>query len=324
MRFGAFVPQGWRLDLMGIEQEQHWPTMTRIAQQIESLGFESGWVFDHFHTVPVPTQEPTYEAWTLMAGLAGVTSTLRLGQMCSCNGYRLPTYLAKVASSIDVMSGGRVEMGIGAGWYDHEFEAYGYGFPRAGIRLGQLKESVEIMKAMWRDDEVWYEGEHYQVKGAINQPKSAQDGGIPMWIAGGGEKKTLRIAAEHADYTNFGGSPEQFAHKREVLHAHCVDVGRDPSEITLSNLSHVLVAETDAGVQKKVDWVLEKYAAHSPNDTEEVLRKRMMVGTPDQVVEQIKALEAEGMGYLITYFGDAAYDPSSMDLFAAEVMPAFS
>jgi F420-dependent oxidoreductase-like protein len=309
---------------MGIAESDHWASMAGVAKQIETLGYESGWVFDHFHTVPAPTQEPTYEAWTLMAALAGVTSSLRLGQMCTCNGYRPPAYLAKVASSLDVLSGGRVEMGIGAGWYEHEFEAYGYGFPTAGVRLGQLKEAVEIMKAMWSEDEVWYEGEHYQVKGAINQPKPAQEGGIPLWIAGGGEKKTLRIAAEHADYTNFGGDPAGFAHKRDVLRAHCEDVGRDPSEITLSNLSHILIAETEAGVQKKVDWVLEKYKEYSPDDTEEKLRAQIGCGTPDQVVEQFKELEEVGMGYLIAYFPEVAYDSSGLELFATEVMPAFA
>jgi F420-dependent oxidoreductase-like protein len=309
---------------MGIAESEHWASMAGIAKQIETLGFESGWVFDHFHTVPAPTQEPTYEAWTLMAALAGATDSLRLGQMCTCNGYRLPTYLAKVASSLDVISGGRVEMGIGAGWYEHEFEAYGYGYPRAGVRLGQLKEAVEIMKAMWSEDEVWYDGKYYQVKGAINQPKSAQEGGIPLWVAGGGEKKTLRIAAEHADYTNFGGDPTGFAHKRDVLHAHCEDVGRDPSEITLSNLAHILIAETEAGVQKKVDWVLEKYKEYSPDDTEEKLRARLKCGTPDQIVESLKDLEQVGMGYLIAYFPEVAYDSTGLELFAAEVMPAFS
>lgn len=324
MRFGAFVPQGWRLDLMGIAESEHWASMAGIAKQIEALGYESGWVFDHFHTVPHPTQEPTYEAWTLMAALAGVTSSLRLGQMCTCNGYRSPTYLAKVASSLDVLSGGRVEMGIGAGWYEHEFEAYGYGFPSAGVRLGQLKEAVEIMKAMWSEDEVWYDGEHYQIKGAINQPKSAQDGGIPLWVAGGGEEKTLRIAAEHADYTNFLGDPAGFAHKRDVLHAHCADVGRDPSEITLSDLSVILVAETEADVQKKVDWVLEKYREYVPDDTDEKLRSRIKCGTPEQIVERLKDLEEVGMGYLLAYFPEVAYDSYGLELFANEVMPEFS
>src|SRR5665811_1289435 len=121
MRFGAFVPQGWRLDLVGLETSQHWDTITSVAETIESTGYESLWVYDHFHTVPVPTQEVTYEAWTLMSALAAVTGTVRLGQMCTCNSYRPPPYLAKAAASIDAISGGRLEMGIGAGWYEHEY-----------------------------------------------------------------------------------------------------------------------------------------------------------------------------------------------------------
>ena len=149
MRFGAFTPQGWRLDLVGIETEAQWPTMLSVAKTIEAAGYESVWVYDHFHTVPVPTQEVTYEAWTLMAALAAATDTVRLGQMCTCNGYRQPAYLAKVAASIDAISGGRLEMGIGAGWYEHEYNGYGYPFPKASVRIGELDEAVEIMKRLW-------------------------------------------------------------------------------------------------------------------------------------------------------------------------------
>ena len=146
MRFGAFVPQGWRLDLAGLSPDEHWPTMLRVARTIEELGYQSLWVYDHFHTVPEPTQEVTYEAWTLMAALAATTDTIRLGQMCTCNTYRPPSYLAKVAASIDVISNGRLEMGIGAGWYEHEHDGYGYEFLAPAVRLGMLREGVEIMK----------------------------------------------------------------------------------------------------------------------------------------------------------------------------------
>ena len=144
MQFGTFIPQGWRVDLAGIAPADQWPTMKRVAWQAEQLGFDSIWVYDHFHTVPVPTQEPTYEAWTLMASLAAVTERVRLGQMCTCNGYRSPSYLAKVAASIDVISNGRVEMGIGGGWYEHEYNAYGYPFPKPSVRLGELDEAVSL------------------------------------------------------------------------------------------------------------------------------------------------------------------------------------
>jgi len=153
MKFGAFVPQGWRLDLVGLDVDQHWPTMLGVALDIERLGYESLWVYDHFHTVPEPTQEVTYEAWTLMAALASTTSTVRLGQMCTCNTYRPPSYLAKVAATIDVISDGRLEMGIGAGWYEHEHDGYGYPFLSPGGRLGMLREGVEIMKLLDEIDE---------------------------------------------------------------------------------------------------------------------------------------------------------------------------
>ena len=135
MRFGAFVPQGWRLDLAGIDVQEQWQVIAGSARTIEAAGFESLWVYDHFHTVPVPSQEETYEAWTLMSALAAVTDTVRLGQMCTCNAYRSPSYLAKVAASVDAISGGRVEMGIGAGWYEHEFKGYGYPFPKPLLYL---------------------------------------------------------------------------------------------------------------------------------------------------------------------------------------------
>ncbi|HQI65169.1 MAG TPA: LLM class flavin-dependent oxidoreductase, partial [Rhodoglobus sp.] len=129
MRFGIFIPQGWRHDLVDIEPKDHWATMKSLARAADAGPWESLWVYDHFHTVPVPTDEATHEAWTLMSAFAASTSRIRLGQMCTCMSYRNPAYLAKVAATVDIISGGRTEMGIGGGWYEHEWRAYGYGFP---------------------------------------------------------------------------------------------------------------------------------------------------------------------------------------------------
>src|SRR5690606_27835595 len=129
MRFGMFIPQGWRFDLVGIEDARQWPLMRDLARRAEAGPWESVWVYDHFHTTPVPSEEATHEAWSLMAALAASTERVRLGQMCTCMAYRPPMYLAKTAATIDHVSGGRLEMGIGAGWYEHEWRAYGYGFP---------------------------------------------------------------------------------------------------------------------------------------------------------------------------------------------------
>ena len=301
--------------------------MHGVASDIETLGFESLWVYDHFHTWPMPTQEVTYEAWTLMAALAATTETVRLGQMCTCNTYRPPSYLAKVAASIDVISGGRLEMGIGAGWYEHEHDGYGYEFKAPGGRLGMLREGVEIMKAMWTEDEVTYDGKHYQLKGAISQPKPVQNPHIPIWVAGGGEKVTLKIAATHAQYTNFGGdSFDNFVHKSEILKGHCRDVGTDFDSITRSTNFNVLTAETEAGVQEKLAWLKAHMRRYVP-DQERADRFSSAYdahsGTPDQVISILKKYQDEGMGYAIVNFADVAYDRSSIELFAREVMPAF-
>lgn len=328
MRFGIFVPQGWRLDLTGIDPKDHWATMLDIARAAEDGPFESVWVYDHFHTTPLPTQEATHEAWTLLAGIGAATSRVRLGQMCTCMGYRNPAYLAKVAATVDAISGGRTEMGIGAGWYEHEWRAYGYGFPRAGERLGQLDEGVQIMRQLWTTGTASLDGEHYQVDGAICQPLPLQEGGIPLWIAGGGEKKTLRIAARYANYTNFAGSPEEFRHKSEILEAHCKDVGTDFGKIVRSSNYNVIIGETDKEVQDKLAWVRSHLSQHLPAETVDAQLQNLsngpLVGTPEQVVERVTELGKLGMSYAILYLPEVAYDRSGLTLLTEKVIPALA
>jgi F420-dependent oxidoreductase-like protein len=325
MRFGMFVPQGWRLDLAGIAPADQWATMRGLAQAADNLPFESIWVYDHFHTVPVPTQEVTHEAWTLMSAFAAATTRVRLGQMCTCMGYRNPAYLAKVASTIDLISGGRVEMGIGGGWYEHEWRAYGYGFPGAGDRLGMLDEGVQIMRQLWTTGKATLDGKHYQVDGAIGRPVPLQEGGIPLWIAGGGERKTLRIAAMYGQYTNFDSTPDVFKHKSEVLAAHCKDVGTDFDAIVRSSNFNVIIGETDKDVADKLAWARAHYEPLIPSDLLErnykMLSTGPLVGTPEKIAEHLTEMGALGMAYAIAYFIDAAYDRSSIDLFATKVIP---
>ncbi|MDT4969949.1 MAG: hypothetical protein QOG22_92, partial [Pseudonocardiales bacterium] len=311
MRFGLFVPQGWRLDLAGIEPADHWQTMLNVARAADDGPFESIWVYDHFHTVPVPTEEATHEAWSLMAAFAAATDRVRLGQMCTCMGYRNPAYLAKVATTVDIISGGRVEMGIGGGWYEHEWRAYGFGFPSAGERLGMLDEGVQIMRQLWTTGTATLDGKHYQVNGAIGRPLPLQEGGIPLWIAGGGEKKTLRIAAKYAQYTNFDATPETFKHKSEVLAAHCREVGTDFDTIVRSGNYNVVIGETEQDVQDKLAWVRAHYAPLVSADvlgrTYEQFASGPLVGTVEQIVERLTEARAMGMTYAINYFIDAAY-----------------
>jgi F420-dependent oxidoreductase-like protein len=323
-----FVPQGWRLDLAGIDPAAHWKTMLDVARKAEAGPFESIWVYDHFHTVPIPTDEATHEAWSLMAAFAATTTRLRLGQMCTCIGYRNPAYLAKVAATVDVISGGRVEMGIGAGWYEHEWRAFGYGFPSAGERIAMLDEGVQIMRDMWRTGTATLAGKHYQVDGAIGRPLPLQDGGIPIWIAGGGEKKTLRIAAQYADYTNFDATPETFRRKSAVLAEHCRDVGRDFDSIVRSGNYNVVIGATEKDVQDKLAWIRAHYEPLVPADALErystLFSSGPLVGTPEQIVDKLVEAREMGLSYAIGYFVDAAYDPSSFELFMTDVIPALA
>jgi F420-dependent oxidoreductase-like protein len=328
MRFGVFLPQGWRLDLVGIEPERQWQTMLDFAEKIEAGPWDSLWVYDHFHTVPVATDEATHEAWTLMSALSATTQRLRLGQMCTCMGYRNPVYLAKVAATCDVISGGRVEMGIGGGWYEHEWRAYGYGFPNAGDRLGMLDEGVQIMRQAWTDGIATLNGKHYQVDGAICRPLPLQAGGIPLWIAGGGEKKTLRTVAKYAQYANFDRMPETFKRKSQILEQHCRDVGRDFGEIVRTANYNVIIGETEKDVQDKLAWVLDHYARLVPADqaerTHRLMKEGPLVGTPEQIVERLHEAQGVGMTYAIAYVIDAIYDPASIDLLATKVIPEFT
>src|SRR3989454_5814223 len=175
LQFGLLIPQGWRMDLVGItDPVEAYETMTRVAQEAEALGYDSIWLFDHFHTVPVPSQEPTFECWTSTAALARDTKRVRIGQMVTCNSYRNPTLLAKIASTVDVLSHGRLDFGIGAGWYEQEYNAYGYDYSHVSERLRAMREAVQVILAMWTQEEASFEGSYYQVRGAINQPKGVQ------------------------------------------------------------------------------------------------------------------------------------------------------
>ncbi|CAM4525109.1 LLM class F420-dependent oxidoreductase [Nocardia ninae] len=328
MRFGIFIPQGWRHDLVGIEPAEQWRVMRDLAQRADAGDiWESLWVYDHFHTVPVPTEEATHEAWTLMSAFAASTSRIRLGQMCTAMSYRNPAYLAKVAATVDLISGGRVEMGIGGGWYEHEWRAYGYGFPTAGERLARLDEGVQIFRQAWTEGKATLNGVHYQVDGAIVRPLPLQEGGIPLWIAGGGEKKTLRIAAKYAQYTNFSNVPEEFTQKSEILRAHCADVGTDFDAIVRSSNFNAVLAATEAEVEERLSAIQAKLVPAIGDDqakgyVDGMFRTSAATGTPEQVIEKLSAIRDLGLGYAIFNFPESAYDTSGIELFEREVAPA--
>ncbi|WP_430332518.1 LLM class F420-dependent oxidoreductase [Rhodococcus sp. ACT016] len=325
MQFGLFVPQGWRLDLVGIDPADQWAAMRNLALRADRGPWDSIWVYDHFHTVPTPTDEATHEAWSLMSAFAAVTDRVRLGQMCTAMSYRNPAYLAKIAATTDIISGGRVEMGIGGGWYEHEWRAYGYGFPSAGERLGRLDEGVQILRQAWSTGTATLNGRHYQVDGAIVRPLPLQDGGIPLWIAGGGEKVTLKIAAKYAQYTNFDGTPEVFAHKSRILREHCADVGTDFDAIVRSANYNVAIGRTEAEVQDRLAALRARLepivGAEQADASLAAFRGLPGVGTPEQIVEKLTALKEQGLEYAIFYVPEAAYDMSGLELLEQEVLP---
>ncbi|GLE53385.1 LLM class F420-dependent oxidoreductase [Mycobacterium montefiorense] len=327
MRFGFFIPQGWRMDLVGIDPAKHWAVMRDLATYADGSAWDSVWVYDHFHTVPMPSAEATHEAWSLMSAYAATTSRIKLGQMCTAMSYRNPVYLAKVAATADTISGGRIQMGIGGGWYEHEWRAYGYGFPSAGVRLGRLDEGVQIMRDAWRDGKVSIDGKHYQVDGAIVEPKPLQDNGIPLWIAGGGEKVTLRIAAKYAQYTNFTPEPEAFAHKSDVLAGHCRDLGTDFDAIVRSANFAAIVGTSEAEVKDRRQRVRDRLVNYVPEALVDSMTTSLpdsAMGTTEQVIERLTKIRDLGCEYAIVYFPEAAYDRSGIELFEREVIPALS
>ncbi|MGE0487967.1 MAG: TIGR03560 family F420-dependent LLM class oxidoreductase [Vulcanimicrobiota bacterium] len=331
MRFGAFTPQGWRLDLVDVEPGfPQYVRMREVALEAERLGYDSVWLYDHFHTVPEALPEATFEVWTATAALAEATSTIRLGQMCGCNIYRPPALLAKITANIDVISNGRLDLGLGAGWYQHETVAYGYPFEKPAVRIGQLDEAAQILKGMWTQDHFAFEGKYYTVgkgqvkdyrgqpaelKGAINHPKPVQNPHPPMWLAGGGEQLTLRTVARYADYSNYSGSIGDVQHKNQVLDRHCEQQQRDPAAITRTMNINVMLAS-----EHEITSLLEA-SGRGPRDI--AAMKKMLYPTEPQALIDCLAeyRDLARIDYIIVYFPDAGRGPS-LERFAKEVAPA--
>lgn len=235
MDVGLFVPQGWKHDYAGWEPAAAWTRSLELAHQAEALGFESLWVFDHFHTTPDPSDEITFESFTMLAALAAVTTRARLGHLVVCAGYRNPALVAKMAGTLDVISGGRFELGIGAGWKEEEWRAYGYGFPSTHERLETLREALEVIHRMLEPGRATYRGRRARVEGAINLPRGLQSPRPPIVVGGNGREVTWRIAAQFADELNvIFMTPEELAGALPVVRARCEEIGRDPSTLRVS------------------------------------------------------------------------------------------
>jgi F420-dependent oxidoreductase-like protein len=314
MRLGTFVPQGWKLDLVGVPVEDQWARILDTARTIEEVGYDSLWVYDHFHTHPMVAQESVFEAWSLMAALATVTERVRIGQMCTCVAYRSPSLLAKQALTVDAIAGGRLDVGIGAGWSDKEFKGYGYEFPRASVRLDMLEEAAQVLIEMWTKDEAHFSGEHYRIEGAITRPRSVQHPHPPLWIAGGGPKRTLRIVARYGDFSNFSGDVAEFIELSGILADHCEAVGRDFEEIGRTAHLMSVVGRDDAEVAARLE------VAERRGTTPDEFREEHLVGTVGEVTEILGAYRQAGCVEMMLYFYDMGrYD--SLELVASDVLP---
>jgi len=238
MKVGVIAPQGWTGEYDGWEPQRAWARTVEVAKQADRLGFESVWLFDHFHTVPKPTDELTFESFTSLSALAALTQRVRLGQIVICNGFRNPALTAKMASTLDTISGGRFDLGIGAGWKKDEWLAYGYGFPETKERLAMLHDALEVVTRMLepgRSTHATYDGEHHSVKDARNLPKPIGETGMPIMVGGNGPNVTWRLAARYADELNLDGlSPDEVREALPTIRARCEEIDRDPDTLAVS------------------------------------------------------------------------------------------
>src|SRR5204862_3595443 len=244
----------------------------------EQAGFDSVWVMDHFWQLPPlggPTQ-PMLEGYTLLGGLAARTRRVKLGTLVTGVTYRNPALLAKMVTTLDIVSGGRAMLGIGAAWYEEEHDGFGFDFPRAGERLDRLEEAVQICRALFRDERPTWKGRYYSITDARNVPGPVRDGGPPIMIGGGGERRTLRLVAQYGDLCNVSGGPATIAHKLDVLRGHCKDVGRDPAEIVTTRLGTLVLTDDAAETAGTTEFLRGLAGAE--------LEEQFVIGETDDVV----------------------------------------
>jgi F420-dependent oxidoreductase-like protein len=235
MRVGVVVPQGWVGEYHGVEPASAWARTVAVAKSAEQLGFDSIWVFDHFQTVDVPTDDITFESFTVLSALAALTKRVRLGHLVLCAGYRNAALVSKMISTVDVISGGRAELGIGAGWKEDEFRAYGYGFPPLAERLAALEENLEVITRMLGPGRATYAGRQVSVGDAINVPKGLQTPRVPVIVGGNGPQVTWRLASRFANELNLDSlTPAEVRAALPVIRQRCEEVGRDPASLKVS------------------------------------------------------------------------------------------
>ena len=303
-----------------------WEELITTAQRAEQLGFDGLWLNDHF--VPDPYsgryEAPTFECWTAATALAANTSTVRIGFMTLCNAYRPPPIAAKMATSLDVISGGRVDLGIGAGWHEDEFHMYGIPYPRPGVRLDQLQEALQIIIGMFDHEQFSFSGNHYQTDGAWNNPRPIQDPRPPIWIGGGGEKRTLGIVAQYADWHNLVVTPlDAFKRKMEILDEHCERLKRDPATLGRSLNPSLLLRESEGEFERYVAARAKRRDVSTDDYVDLLEQQGTIFGGPERAIEMLQAFVEAGCSYF-EFIVRERDQITALERFAELVMPQFN
>ena len=317
MRFGFQKPV-FTFDYRGDDTSQIIDSLKKLATTAENNGFDSFWVMDHFHQIPMigKVEEPMLESWSTLSVLAGLTTKIKLGTLVSGIMYRYPAILAKVAATLDVLSKGRLFMGIGAAWNEDESHAYGIHFPPAGERLSRLEEAIQIIRKMWTEEpSASFNGKYYQIHNAYCNPKPIQKPSPPILVGGSGERKTLKIVAKYADACNLFGSAETVKRKLNILKDHCKSVGRDYDSILKTKLGIIVVDDDKQMAEKKIKQLFKGMP-------EEQIREFAIYGTPEDLLRQIELLEQVGIQYLIVDL-DPSRELEALDVFANKIIKKY-
>jgi len=303
-----------RFGVQALQGMPDYSTLKKVVLECDRLGYDSIWVYDHLQF----TYGPTLESWTVLSALAEATHKIRIGPLVTCNAFRYPSLLAKMAATVDMISNGRLNFGIGAGWHEDEAVAYGIPFPKAGIRVEMLDEALSIIKRLWTEDEVTFKGKHYSVNKALCLPKPVQKPHPPVLVGGGGDKM-LRLIAKHANAWNSGfTSPEGFVEEIARLQKACDEVGRNPEEIENTFQSRIIIAERDEDALKRAEqWREERKG--KPDDPD---WKFAIKGSPETCTEALKTYVDVGVTHFTLLFGDTV-QLKPLQLFASKVMPEF-
>lgn len=303
-----------------------WGRWRRYAERAEALGFESLWRSDHFFSLMGHPERDALETWVSLADLASHTSRLRFGPLVCSMTFREPSLLARMSAAVDDLSGGRLVLGVGAGWNVAEHQAFGLPFPPVGQRMAMLEEGIQVIKSLWTGEKASFDGKHYHLRDAEMHPTPAQRPGPPILVGGSGEKRTLQIVARYADEWNaINLTPEAYTQKTAVLERHCAAEGRDPRTIARSMMCAFIIGRDDAEIRRCVEGlqqVLTPMAGQPAAEVPAAMRARgWLVGTPEQAVEQLQALARVGVQRVMLQHHNQA-DEEVIELIAREVMPA--